>query len=297
MKTFKALAVAGLMLCAAGPAAAAPAPTIAQEVASFVQPTREGRLAALKALLDAHGLPYEVQSFEGGRAGTPQTGYNVVVTLGKGDKDILLTAHYDAVVLKDGTLVDGVVDNAASVVALVRAADALKGKPLKRHRLRIVFFDQEELGLLGAKAYAAGPDAARVAGVINFDINAYGDTPFFAMAQRPEGVFLDDVVLAGCKAARESCRPFEVYPPSDHRAFWLRYIPATSFSYLPKDEAEALDAFMLESRKASRNQLPAPRALSLIHTPNDKMAEVDPATVERAAKLAVAVAKAFDKVR
>ena len=43
----------------------------------------------------------------------------------------------------DGTLVDGVVDNAASVVALLRAADALKGRTFKRG-LRIVFFDQEE---------------------------------------------------------------------------------------------------------------------------------------------------------
>lgn len=297
IKTFKALALAGLMLCAsAGTAIAAPRPTIAQEVASFVQPGREGRLAALKALLEAHGLAYEVQRFAGGKAGAPQEGYNVVVTLGEGDRDILLTAHYDAVVLKDGTLVDGVVDNAASVVALVHAADALKGKRLK-HRLRIVFTDQEELGLLGAKAYAVGPDAARVAAVINFDINAYGDTPFFAIPQGPEGAFLNEVITAGCKAARETCRAFEVYPPSDHRAFWLRYIPATSFSYLPAAEVEQLDAFMLEGRKASRNPLPLPAVLGLIHTPNDKAAAVDPATVKRATRLAVAMARAADARR
>lgn len=293
MKSFKTLAIAGLLCATAGPAVAAPKATIAREVASFVQPSREDRLAALKALLDAHGLPYEVQRFAGGKAGAPQEGYNVVVTLGKGDRDILLTAHYDAIVLKDGALADGAVDNAASAVALVHAADALKGRGLK-HRIRIVFTDQEELGLLGGKAYAAGPDAARIAGVINFDINAYGDTPFFAVPQRPEGAFLDNVIAAGCKAAKENCRPFAVYPSSDHKAFWLRYIPATSFSYLPAAEVEQFDAFLLESRKASRSPLPAPRILSMIHTPGDKMVEVDPATIKRAAKLAVAVIRAFD---
>lgn len=297
MKTLKALALAGFMFCVAtGPATAAPKLTIAQEVASFVQPTQAARLAALKALLDTHGLAYEVQPFASGKPGAPPEGYNVVVTIGKGDRDILLTAHYDAKVLNDGTLVDGVVDNAASVVALVHAADALKGRK-PRHRVRILFTDLEEYGLLGAKAYAAGPDAGRVAGVINFDISAYGDTPFFAVPQQPEGAFLDAVVKAGCKAARETCRSFTVYPASDHKAFWLRYIPATSFSYLPAAEVEQLDAFMLESRKASLNTLPKPRALGLIHTPDDRMAEVDPATVKRAAKLAVAMVRAFDARR
>lgn len=269
-----------------------PPPTHAEWVASFARPTPEGRLASLRAMLDAHGLKYEIQRFSSGKPGVPE-GYNVIVTLGAGEKDILLTAHYDAERLQDGTLVDGVVDNAASVVALVKAADALRGG-LKNHRLRVVFFDQEELGLLGAKAYAAGEDGKRVAAVFNFDINAYGDTPFYALSFHPESVFLNELVPAGCKAAGETCTSFEVYPPSDHLAFRMRSIPATSFSYLPKAEVDELDAFMLESRKASRNQLPPPRILTLIHTPNDRMPAVDPATIERATRLAVAVAQAAD---
>lgn len=271
--------------------ATAPLPPTGLLVAGFAHSTQLGRLKELERLLQLHGLKYEIRPFTFSDAAGE--GYNVIVTLGEGDRDILLTAHWDAKRLKDGTLVDGVVDNAASVVALVKAADQLRGG-LKNHRLRVIFFDQEELGLLGAKAYATSEDGKRVAAVFNFDINAYGDTPFYALAQQPEGAFLNDVVTEGCKTAKEACRPFELYPPSDHRAFWLRYIPATSFSYLPAAEVEALDAFMLESRKASLNQLPTPAVLGLIHTPNDKMASVDPATVERAAMLAVAMARAAD---
>lgn len=260
-------------------------------ISSFAQPTQQLRLARLRALLDARGLRYEVRPFTvNEQAGE---GYNVVVTIGEGDSDILLTAHYDAERLPDGTLADGVVDNAASVVAIVRAAAELRDG-LKHHRLRIIFFDQEELGLLGSKAYATGPDGKRVAAAFNFDINAYGDTPFYALSQHPDSAFLNDVVEGGCRAAAERCRPFEVYPPSDHLPFRYQYRPATSFSYLPAGEVDELEAFMLESRKASRNMLPPPRILGLIHTPNDRMAAVDPATVERAAKLAVQLARAAD---
>jgi len=295
MKRFKALALAGLLLGAATPALAMPADAIEGEVRSFVQPTQARRLESLKALLDAHGLPYEVQTFAGGKPGAPLDGHNVVVTLGEGDKDILLSAHYDAIVLKDGTLVDGVVDNAASVVALVHAADALKGVKLK-HRLRILFTDQEELGLLGAKAYAAGSDVARVAAVINFDINAYGDTPFFADAgpTQPEAA-LSAATLAGCEAAGEDCQAFVQYPPSDHLAFRKIGVPAISFSYLPKDEVGKLRTMMQAAGKASApSREDVPRVLSVIHTPADTMAEVQPGTISRAARLAVEVVRAFD---
>lgn len=291
MKIFRALALAGLMLCGVAAFSPPPPPTTAEWVASFAQPTPEARLARLRAMLDYHDIQYEVRAF----TFRPDAGegHNVIITIGEGEKDILLTAHYDAKRLMDGTLVDGVVDNAASVVALAKAAERLRGG-LKNHRLRIIFFDQEELGLLGAKAYATSEDGKRVAAVFNFDINAYGDTPFYALAVEPENAFMNDLVEAGCKAVNEQCRPFEVYPSSDHQAFWLRFAPATSFSRLPKDEVDALEAFMLESRKASLNQLPPPRILSLIHTPGDKMVAVDPTLVERTADLAMAVVRAAD---
>ncbi|MBP7705250.1 MAG: M28 family peptidase [Caulobacter sp.] len=284
MRLFLAVAAAAALL-ATSPALAAPPASTAQEVAGFAAPTAQGRLEALKALLDNRGIPYELQSFTSAKG----PGVNVVVTLGKGDRDILLTAHYDAKVLKDGKLADAVVDNAASVVALVHAAGELKGG-LKNHRLRIVFFDQEELGLLGAHAYAGGPDAGRAAAVINFDINAYGDTPFFSVGEGEAQATILSAMAKACKAVKQDCLGFEKYPPSDHLAFRKVGILATSISILPRDEALALDGFMAAPQAAAA----PPRILGLIHTPDDTMASVDPTTVEQAARLAVAAAKAFD---
>lgn len=263
----------------------------AEDVAAFVQPTQAARLAALEALLRREGLAYEVQAFDGGSKDRPARGYNVVVTLGQGDRDLLLTAHYDAKVLKDGSLAGAVVDNAGSVVALVQAAGVLKGQPLK-HRLRIIFFDQEELGLLGARAYAAGPDAGRIDAVINFDINAYGDTPFFA---DPAEAPLAGAVRAACLAAARDCLAFPAYPPSDHLAFRKAGVAATSISILPAREAHQL---WLAFNAGQTSGLPddfVPRILGLIHTPDDVMAAVEPETVEQAGRLAVELVRAADR--
>src|SRR5690606_25245833 len=109
------------------------------------------RLRVITEQLTAAGLPYEVQTFAGGNDRTgPMEGKNVVITLGDGDKDIVLTAHYDAVKLRDGSLAQGIVDNAGSVLAMIEAAKALQEQETA-HRLIFVLTDQEELGLIGAK--------------------------------------------------------------------------------------------------------------------------------------------------
>lgn len=284
--------VAGALCLAGLPAGAG----TKEDVASFVQTTQDARLAALEALLKREGLAYEIQTFAGNEAGKSSQGRNVVVTIGpkgggKGKRDILLTAHWDAKVLKDGTLAGAVVDNAASVVALVQAARTLKTSKLK-HRLRIIFFDQEELGLLGAKAYAAGPDGQRVAAVINFDVNGYGDTPFYADPKDPA---LAKAVRHACLAAGEDCLAFGGYPPSDHLAFRKLGVPETSFSYLPAREAHQLWLFTNAGKTAQLEAGFVPKVLGLIHTPNDNMYAVDPATVERAGELAAELVKKADK--
>ena len=67
------------------------------------------------------------KSFDGKRRAAK--GYNVIVSTGPaGAREILLTAHYDAVELPDGKLVDGLVDNAGSVVAMIEATRRVAGQ-------------------------------------------------------------------------------------------------------------------------------------------------------------------------
>ena len=118
---FRSLAAAAALLVASTPVAAQDLDLRAQ-VAAFVQPSNEARTAVVVAQLRAAGFEPTVETFTGGNGRTGEMeGRNVVVTIGDGPREILLTAHYDAVKLRDGTMSHGVVDNAASVVGVIEA--------------------------------------------------------------------------------------------------------------------------------------------------------------------------------
>ncbi len=143
--------------------------------------SNEARFDVLTALLRGRGLTFAVEPFtiEKPIGREPRTeGRNVVVTLGDGPEEIVIGAHYDAVRLADGSLSPGAVDNAASSVMLIRLADVLRTEKLPV-RIRVVWFDMEELGLVGSAQYVKQHSADRIGAMLNFDINAYGDTIVF----------------------------------------------------------------------------------------------------------------------
>ena len=136
--------------------------------------SNEARFDALTALLRGRGLTFAVEPFtiEKPLGREPRTeGRNVVVTLGEGSEEVVIGAHYDAVRLADGSLSQGAVDNAASSVMLIRLADALRTEKLPV-RIRVVWFDMEELGLVGSAHYVKQHGADRIGAMLNFDINA-----------------------------------------------------------------------------------------------------------------------------
>jgi hypothetical protein len=271
--------------CASAPGTAAgPTATPAQlhaRVASFAQPTQDGRLAALKAQLDAAKLSYVVEDFPGKRPSGP--GHNVVVRTGPATgKAILLTAHYDVETLPDGRLVDGVVDNAASVVSMIETMQRISGHT--KHPVILLVTDQEELGLVGAKAWVEKHGTADLAAVINADINAYGDTLMHGLNNGAQSAGITTAVRELCTAKAMSCLDFPQYPPSDDQVFSAAGVPTVSLGYLPKAEAEALKVFLTDPAAAMKAKTPMPAILGLIHTPNDKIEKVEPATLAASAE-------------
>ena len=286
-----------LLAAACTTPAAAPAPPSAtpQElhanVAAFAQPTQDGRLATLKAQLDAAGLAYSVEAFEGRRKPDP-TGYNVVVRVGPAaGKEILLTAHYDAVVLGDGKLVDGAVDNAGSVVAMIEATRRIAGRT--KHPVRLILLDQEELGLVGAQAWIEAHGVGNTAAVINADVNGNGDTLMYGLNNGQQSLFMIGAVKEVCAERAISCLDFPQYPPSDDRAFSAAGAPTISLGHQPKVEAERLRHFLI-SPQGYDPAAPPPAVLTLIHTPNDTIAAVEPATLALAADTFTALVMKLD---
>ena len=283
-------ACAGVTIGAAAGPTATPA-QLHQRVGSFAQPTQDGRLAVLKAQLDAAGLAYVIEEFAGKRPSGP--GRNVVIRVGPAaGKAILLSAHYDAVVLPDGKLVDGVVDNAASVVAMIETAQRVAGRT--KHPVIFLMTDQEELGLLGAKAFIETHGTGDIAAVINADINAYGDTLMHGLNNGAQSAGITAAVRELCTARAMSCLDFPEYPPSDDQAFSAAGVPTVSLGFLPKAEAEALKVFMANPAAAMRDKKPMPAILGLIHTGNDKLDRVEPATLAAAADVFTALVMKLD---
>jgi hypothetical protein len=87
------------------------------------------------------------------------------------ERIIVVSAHYDHVGVRNGEIFNGSDDNASGTAgALQIAARLMAARP--RNSVMIVFFDAEELGLLGARAFVATPPVPleRVAANVNMDM-------------------------------------------------------------------------------------------------------------------------------
>ena len=98
------------------------------------------------------------------------TGANVHATIpatmpeGASAPPILVGAHFDSVMGSPGAN-----DNASGVAVVLAVARYLKDTPCRSAPVIVVFFDQEEVGLLGARAFALTLDPASTRAVHTID--------------------------------------------------------------------------------------------------------------------------------
>lgn len=285
-----AVAVAALL---STPALAQDAEALKAQVGAYVQPSNAERMNILVGQLRAAGFNPTVETFEGGGRGGPMQGSNVVVTIGEGAKEILLTAHYDAVKLRDGTMSQGVIDNAGSVVALIEAAKILKDKPLS-HRVRVIFFDQEELGLIGARKWIEAHGIANVAAVVNSDVAAYGDTMMYGQNNGAQSAFVTRAVQELCAERAMQCVGFPEYPPSDDRAFSAAGAPVVSLGF--QDEVGAHQMWLAFNGGENKGLAEGfvPQVFRVIHSKDDAIEAVEGATIATAGATYAALIQKLD---
>ena len=106
------------------------------------------------------------------------------------DRVIVVSAHFDHVAPRNGNVYNGADDNASGTAALLQlAAHFQRHKP--EHTLIFAFFDAEEMGLLGARAFVANPPVplAQIAANVNMDMVARGDNgTLWAVGTNPHPV-------------------------------------------------------------------------------------------------------------
>jgi Zn-dependent M28 family amino/carboxypeptidase len=154
--------------------------------------TDGGRMARdyLGARLAEIGLDVARDTFDvRRRGGETVSGVNLRAEISGavyGDAAIVLTAHYDHLGVRDGTIYNGTDDNASGSAALLALAEWLVENP-PRHTVHVVFTDAEEGGLQGARAFVAAPPVAldRIVLNINLDMVAHSDGDLWVAGTYP----------------------------------------------------------------------------------------------------------------
>lgn len=289
-------------LAAEQPASGASAPVrMLQEVARLQQPSNQLRREALAALLREHDIAFSLQAFPCPGCGAQEDGShyeggtNFIVEIGAGERDLIIGAHYDAVRLTDGTLSAGMVDNGAAVVILLHLAKTLAGLDLT-HRVRIVFFDMEEQGMVGSRHFVGSLNPTRVAAAINLDVVAAGDTVVFGPLTQEAGAasLLVTALGTACLELGVGFVDFQAFPPGDDISFRLAGIPILSIALLPRHEAHQL--WLLLNHGAASGLRPGfmPRTVEIIHSPADALALVQPEALSRAHEVLVRMVPILD---
>ncbi|WP_125257299.1 M20/M25/M40 family metallo-hydrolase [Brevundimonas fluminis] len=178
------------------------------------------------------------------RRGAVVNGVNVLGVIPgtrRGDRYIVVTAHYDHVGIADGQIHNGADDNASGVATMLALAADLK-RQAPEHSVIFVAFDAEESGLLGAKHFVEAPPVPleSIALNLNFDMTARAETDgklwVTGTYQHPtfrpllEGIApVGGISLAFGKDTPEDTGANNWVEASDHGAFFRANVP---FLYL-----------------------------------------------------------------
>jgi len=276
-------------------AALQPLPGLMEDVRSLEKSSNLERLASIKRMLENRHIPYKIEMFalNAKEQGTyPRTeGSNVVVTVGSGSEDIVIGGHWDAVWLSREKLSKGVIDNGCSSVILVRLAETLKSMTV-RHRIRIVFFDMEEIGFLGSRAYIRSHKNDPIAAAINLDVCGFGDTIMLGPRNSAGNNRIYRALKMACVERDINFVEFPEYPSSDDRSFNAAGIENISIGILPADLTHQMWIELNGDRSTLKGSF-YPRVK--IHSEEDNSENVDPKAMTLVYSAVLETVKKLDK--
>jgi Zn-dependent M28 family amino/carboxypeptidase len=203
-------------------------------------------------------------------------------------------AHYDVVRLQDGSAVGGAVDNGAASVVLTRVAGALRRHELN-HRVRVVLFDLEEIGLRGSAAYIASQQADRIAAMVNVDVIAGDGTLMYGPTSHEGNDTVYRSLRVVCAATGVSCMGFPRYPPSDDRSFQAAGIPNVSIGMNGTVAAHQMWLILNGGAESGLESGFVPAVFRVIHTPEDTMQHANESAMKQLHDLVVALVLELDK--
>ncbi len=210
------------------------------------------------------------------------TGVNLIARIpgrAASGRALVMSAHYDHLGVRNGEIFNGADDDASGCVALLTVAEQLLREP-PQHDVILAFFDAEEMGLQGARAFVNSPPVplASIAANLNLDMVARQDAGALWVAGTSHYPFLKPLAEAASAASKVTVRfghdtrdlkPGEDWTgSSDHGAFHAKGIP---FLYLGVEDHPDY------------------------HQPGDDVDKVDPAFYRRSVEFAAALVRQLDR--
>ena len=131
---------------------------------------RELRALGVAPAGATYQLPVRVRA----RPGADTLGANVVAIIpGRrgGGPVLVLSAHHDHLGIRNDSIFNGADDDASGSVALLSLAEQFRKMPLE-HDVLLAWFEAEESGMLGSRAFVESPpvEASRIAVNVNLDM-------------------------------------------------------------------------------------------------------------------------------
>lgn len=191
--------------------------------------------AYLVAELEALGLSPQIQEAVGvSPRGAAAWVDNVIARVPgtrPGGAALLMAAHYDSVPQASGASDDG-----AGVAALLETARALRAGPPLANDVIFLISDGEEIGLLGARAFATQhPWMADVGAVLNFEARGHGG-PVYMFETSAQNGWLIEALAEAAPYPVASSLMFEVYRrmpnDTDFTVFKEAGVPGLNFAFI-----------------------------------------------------------------
>lgn len=199
-------------------------------------------------------------------------GENIIARLGKGEKRIVIGAHYDAVENSPGAN-----DNGSGVSVVLELIKNLQDIDWN-YAVDFCFFDQEETGLVGSLTYVKQFIVRKKhLAMINLDVEGTGEEVFVG----PVGTNNQFLIQFIHEAARKTGFPLVEhadYPVSDYEAFNKSQLENISVSIVPKGDADRLSQFVHHGYKTDSAN--APRVLAVMHTVDDRSNLISPQSLK-----------------
>ncbi len=254
------------------------------------------RLNTIKRILKSNNIKFIEQNYSYFNF----KGTNIIVDCGnlKSKKYIILSAHFD--VIKGSP---GANDDASGIAILIDVIEKLRKLKLK-NKVRVIFFDDEEIGRFGSISYIKKYGLKDLIAVYHLELCGYGDAvglwPITKFNENSYALKTIENVLKEKKIYFETLGQLPVFWGDDLSFRNAGFKHALCISVAPKEDKEAIKRFVKSNVfkiifDFYTNKIP--KMFQRYHSPEDKSEYLSEKSLKMVSEVLIDIVLRIDKNR